>query len=212
MDDVDNVEYSAIDEQFMNQFKVFCKIRGYKIPQTDTEIIRHLKLHKMQNQKTYDSIFKLNGFSQELFPVEMSEKAGQLLENGGIYIQGYDSYIRPIVVVQVAKLIEDGDTTTQDVVSLAVFVFEFIMKYMFKTGKVQSTQLLIDCHDTNSWSMPYSMLKTVYLTINQMYQHLITGIHIVNVPTSFGCTWAVSKLFIDEQSSAKVQISPNNIP
>lgn len=54
------VESVVVEQQLISEFKVFCKINGFKIPQTDSEILRHLNTNYLNNWETYRSILLSN--------------------------------------------------------------------------------------------------------------------------------------------------------
>lgn len=47
------IESQVVEQQKVEEFKVFCKINGLKIPQTDLEILRHLEANYYNNWESY---------------------------------------------------------------------------------------------------------------------------------------------------------------
>ena len=82
-------------------FKVWCRINGLKIPDTDIEACRHLNVYKEDHQLAYGSIKYKIDFRNNHFPIKMSDNMDKLLSCGGIYVNGRDKNFRPIVIINI---------------------------------------------------------------------------------------------------------------
>lgn len=87
-----------------------------------------------------------------------------------------------------------------------------MIKYIFYPGRIENTQLVINCGLGSSvWSMPYSLIQAVISTSQMLYKSRNRAIHIVNAPKTFSVVWKVVSNFVDEFTANKVQISHSNI-
>ena len=75
------------------------------LPETESEILRHLYACDSDDARAYASIKFRIEYRDRVFPIEMTENMRVLLNSGGIYVNGRDKNFRPVVVVNFEKLI-----------------------------------------------------------------------------------------------------------
>ena len=91
--------------QMIMNFKVWALVEGYKLPAVDEEILRALYSRNWDNLKAYQSLKAKVKFQEDHFPIYFNGDIEKLLNSGGIYIHGRGRNLRPIIVVNVEKLI-----------------------------------------------------------------------------------------------------------
>lgn len=124
---------------------------------------------------------------------------------------GRDRHLRPIIVLQAAKLMSARPQPgAADVTALCVVYFEFVIKYLLKPGVVENFLMVIDCSNLSVWNMPYNMIKAVTSTIQTCYKAMSRGTFIINAPKTFSVVWQVVKYFLDAVVVQKVQITSEN--
>ena len=87
-------------------FKVWALVEGYKLPAADEEILRALYSRNWDNLKAYQSLKNKVKFKDENFPIDFNENIEKMLNLGGIYIHGRGRNLKPIMIVNVEKLIQ----------------------------------------------------------------------------------------------------------
>merc|ERR1712012_144829 len=71
------------------------------------------------------------------------EEIRPLIERGYIYVNGRDKYMRPIIVMNVRKMIDD-DVQLDDIVKLVIFNDAYLMCNAFVPGRIEQYAHVID--------------------------------------------------------------------
>jgi hypothetical protein len=82
----------------------------------------------------------------------------KIMNCGGLYIYGRDKNLRPIVICDIAKLMESKSlfgTGSQELINVCIFMLEWIEEYMFVKGRIENFILLIDCKGIGVFKAPY---------------------------------------------------------
>lgn len=135
--DEEDTYFTPVEEQFINEFKIFCKINNHKVPEVDEEILRNLYARKLNVDAAYHNIITANEYRAKEFPLKLSDNVRTMLKKGVIYLAGRDRNLRPIIVVQANLLTQEA--LTSDTTSLCIFLFEFMIKYIFVPGRIENT-------------------------------------------------------------------------
>lgn len=135
----------------------------------------------------------------------------RLLKSGIIYLNGRDKHYRPILIVKAEKFMQMKPVpNNEDLITLALWFFEFMETYMMVPGRIENVILIIDCKNLSVFSAPYGMLKAVLGVVTSQYKCKSRCIYVVNSPKTFSVVWKVVKNLIDECTAAKVNIISEN--
>jgi hypothetical protein len=74
--------------QGLVEFKIFTKLKGLKIPETDPEILRHLHACEFNNEETFKSIDTAKIYLNRTAPFKVSNNVKAMLEQGVVYLSG----------------------------------------------------------------------------------------------------------------------------
>jgi hypothetical protein len=87
-------------------FKVWCKMNDKLIPDGEEEILRHLYACDADHDKAYVSMRYKFAYHDRTFPMDFTNDMKSLLNSGGIYLHGRDKCFRPIVILNLEKILE----------------------------------------------------------------------------------------------------------
>ena len=82
---------------------------------------------------------------RETFPVSFAE-IGPILKSGFIYVSGRDNMYRPLVVLNIRRLI-DGNYPIELINSSSAFFCDFVVKKLLVPGQVENWIMIIDLND-----------------------------------------------------------------
>jgi hypothetical protein len=86
----------------------------------------------------------------------------RLLQGGSIYLNGRDKHYRPILIVKAEKFMKIMPVPAiEDLITLALWFFEFMEKHMLVPGRIENVIMIIDCKNLSVWNTPYAILKAV---------------------------------------------------
>lgn len=139
-------------------FKVWALMEGLNLPDTDEEILRSLYAKNWDNARAYESMKSKTKFQSEHYPIKFNSDISELLKSGGIYINGRDKSLRPIVILQVQHLINQKQyygANDKNLFYFIIFVMEYIDKYMLIPGRIENLVLIADCSDVGIFNAPF---------------------------------------------------------
>ena len=71
-----------------------------------------------------------------------------MLNGGGVYIHGRDKNLRPIIICNIQKLIQQKHLfgeNNKDLINLVIYLLEYMEKFMLIPGRIENFILIIDC-------------------------------------------------------------------
>ena len=167
-------------------------MQGKLLPDTDEEILRNLNCRKWDNQKAFDSMkFKVD-YQKEKFPIKFTDNMFNLMNCGGLYIYGRDKNLRPIVICDIKKLMENKDlfgSNSSDLINVCLFMLEWMETFMFVEGRVENFLLIVDCKGIGVFSAPYLIFKQVMNVIQEYAKGKIKATFCLNTEVGFGMIW-----------------------
>ena len=90
--------------------------------------------------------------------MDFNSDISELLKSGGVYINGRDKSLRPIIVLQVQHLINQKQYFGQNNLNLLyfiIFIMEYASKYMMIPGRIENLILIVDCLDVGIFNAPF---------------------------------------------------------
>ena len=132
-----------------------------------------------------------------------------MLNMGGIYIHGRGKNLRPIIIVNVDKLLEHQELFGKDnidLIYLIFFIMEYVDKFMMIPGRIENFLLIIDCLNIGVFNAPFNLFKRLMSIITDYYQCRSRQIFCLNAGTMFK-TVIWKSISVDEDTKGKVVIS-----
>ena len=96
----------------------------------------------------------------------------QLLNSGGIYINGRSKNLRPIIIINVEKILESKPFFGQnenDLIFTIIFIMEYVEKFMMVKGRIENLLLIIDCNNIGVLNAPFLLYRKVMAVITDYY-------------------------------------------
>jgi len=124
-----------------------------------------LNARKWDNQKAFDSMKFRVDFQKENFPILFTDNMFKIMNCGGLYIYGRDKNLRPIVICDIQKLLENKNLFgsekkgQSDLINVCLFMLEWMEHFMFVQGRIENFILIIDCKGVGVFNAPYLILK-----------------------------------------------------
>ena len=95
----------------------------------------------------------------------------------------------------------------EDLVSAVTILFEYILTFMLKKGKVENVIMIMDHSGVNPLTAPMWLVKHVLSTIQGQYKGMSRSIFTLNSPYAFSLIWKTVRYFIDATTASKIQIN-----
>jgi len=191
-------------EAFRQYLKEAKKVFPEWVDDKDRLILRFLQGNKFHYEKTLKSLEEHIEWRINSLPVD-SEEIEELAKSGIIYFFGRDKGYRPVLHINVKKMI-DANLPNETLVRLGIFILEFGLKNLFVAGKVETMIVVIDMTDVGTISIPVSSLKTISEMLQNNYRARLYKQYILNTPFLVKGIWAIVKGFLEEFTVAKINI------
>lgn len=112
-----------------------------------------------------------------------------------MYWHGRDVGLRPILVVNTAKIIElelEGATLTD----LAVYLLSWAIDNLMVPGRVENWVIVVDMRNVSTTSIPSEKLQSIVEAMQALYRARLYRLFIVNMPFLAYALWKVVSNFI----------------
>ena len=125
-----------------------------------------------------------------------------------MYICGRDNRFRPVVVVNVQKIVQ-LDLSIDALTNLIIYTAEHIIHNVFVPGKIENWVLVVDLANIGIFALPLSKLKQLLSILGNNYRAKMFRFYVVNAP------WSVSVLYtflatLDKKTQKKVLLSKDS--
>mmetsp|Transcript_28954 Transcript_28954/g.38590 ORF Transcript_28954/g.38590 Transcript_28954/m.38590 type:complete len:183 (+) Transcript_28954:369-917(+) len=142
--------------QFINRIK-------YPVPDeyrtSDRLMYRLLAAEKNDHTKTLNRMIEHGTWLRETYPIDIASIA-HVLKSGFLYVSGRDYKYRPIVILNVRKLV-DYNYDTDIIAAASAFFCDFIVKKLLVPGRVENWIMIIDLNDIGMTSLPVKKVKSI---------------------------------------------------
>lgn len=99
-------------------------------------------------------------FLSENCPIAVGGELVDLLKGGVCYVYGRDKNLRPLVFIDVLKLLE-AQLSVLSLTSLAFFIMEYINKYLLVTERIENLNVIFDMTNIGVTSFPFASVTEV---------------------------------------------------
>ena len=144
------------------------------------------------------------------FPLKVTHKTFELINNGCSYICGRDRLYRPIVVTRPAVYnnMPHPQPTVNETLAAIIMTHFFIRKHMFCPGHVENVVQIMDLSGNSV--VPWGLMKEIIMFMPKLNKGRVRTFYVINCPTSVKYIWATVRYFVDENTQNKVQFSNSN--
>lgn len=135
----------------------------YPVPEeyrTDDRLMfRLLAAEKYDHAKTLHHMIEHSRWRRETFPVSYSMIAA-ILKSGFLYVCGRDKNFRPILILNVRKIV-DVDYSIEVINAASAFFCDFVMRKLLIAGVVENWIMIIDLNDVGMTSLPVKKVQAI---------------------------------------------------
>lgn len=129
------------------------------------------------------------------------------LKMGFAYFPGRDSAFRPWLILRLKVIAEAKHWSSQRILNLCVYSWEFACRYLFIPGKVETLNVVVDCEGVGLTTLPKDKLITVIgFAGSPAYPGRLNQLFIVNPPPFFSSMIGFIKAFMAEADRKKLQV------
>lgn len=123
---------------------------------------------------------------------------------GMFYMVGRDSHYRPIIVIDVEKIVQSR-ITEEECLLVQTYFFEYVMRHCFIPGQVESWVAIID---TNHQSMSdlLGAVKAAFAFLSDTYRMRLYQCYSCRITLTIRMIWAVVQKFLDPETVNKIQL------
>ena len=138
-------------------------------------------------------------YCKDHFPITVGNDFQNLLTSGLIYIHGRDRSLRPFLIVNSKKLVllQNNQTNEQSLINLAIFIVEYVIKYILVPERIENFNVIIDMTGISVRNFPKETFSNILGTLTKIYQCKINQIFCLNTPISFSIYLSTFSLGID---------------
>ena len=199
------------EETHLNDFRNFLKVKNFSLPDGyDDEnrlVLRFLQGLKWDYQKTYDEILEHAQFRSQL-DLDF-EHYRQELELGVIYGCRRDKNMRPIIIVNVRRMI-DSRISIERLVAVTNFFFEYVIQHAMVPGAIESWTAIFDLKDVGVTEIPKDRIQPLINNMTKNYRGRLFRFFAVDVTWVVRQLWKFAHRFVDEFTNKKLTIYGDN--
>ena len=125
------------------------------------------------------------------------------------YWYGRDKSNRPILVVDVARLIRrinNQSASLAPVEAELVNVLDFFVEKLCVPGHVEQLVVIVDLKNCDTWDAPIEFTQKCAKTLSSYFRSRLNKLFVINTPLLFYTFWRMIKVFVPPRTVAKVNI------
>jgi hypothetical protein len=128
---------------------------------------------------------------------------------GIIYTFGHDRRLRPVLILNGAKIIE-RDLQPAELLKLCYYVLEDIKRTLMCPGKVETWVIIIDLANVPLNQLPMSSFKNVMKGLTRHYCCTLHRLYVVNASSLITGIWRFVQYFLEDVTRKKIVICAEN--
>ena len=151
------------EEQKLQDFMQYINRIRYPLPDeyrnNDRLMYRILAGDKYDHAKALQHMIVHSRWLRETYPINLGDIA-PVLKSGMLYVSGRDYKYRPILILNVRRLIE-SNFETEIIASATAFFCDFVVKKLLIPGRIENWIMIIDLNDVGMTSLPVKKVKSI---------------------------------------------------
>ena len=145
----------------------------------------------------------------ETFPINV-DPMKEYLKQGIVYAYKRDKGFRPIIVINVERLIQ-SKIIDKDLVSMSDYFLDFIINECMVPSKVENWTCIIDLNNVGLTQIPKSLLQSMISSMQRNYRGRMFRLYAVNVHWLVRGLWTIAKNMVDEFTLTKMNMLGSDI-
>ena len=141
---------------------------------------------------------------RETFPVSF-DLIGEIMKSGILYLCGRDIMYRPVIILNVRKII-NGKFSEESLNAVAAFFFTFVEKKFLIPGRVENWIMIIDLNDVGMMNLPMKRIEAVGKMVQRHYAGRLFRQFVINMGFMLRKSSSLFLNFLDEASQLKINL------
>jgi hypothetical protein len=192
----------------MEEFRKYAEDNHLVLPKwTDDDhrvLLRFLQGNNFVIKKTAESLLShVHWRETELIINEALAKS--LLPYGLIYFYGRDRMYRPVLILNIRKIL-DMKMPLDDVKNLLLYVIEWGIKNMLLPGKVEAYSVIVDLTKVGVFEIPVGMLQNMVRILQNNYRGRMYKFFLFNAPMLIKGIYTLVKPLLEKFTQEKVNV------
>ena len=197
-------EFEDEEKDRLKEFDMHLEGNSLKLPSEYTfrDIYRFLQAEHFDGKKTYDAIIEHKSFMEKHLPPNI-DGLEKLHESGIFYICNRDKWFRPVIVLDLGKLLK-SEMEEDDILRYTIYIIEWAIKNALVPGRVENWFVIIDWANLGFIKIPRGKMRKVINTMRNMYRGRLYRIAMINVSFMLRAILSAVHAFIDEFIAKKM--------
>jgi len=195
------------EEMIMNEVRALMAKKGMEKPDWLDDhrriLLRLIECGHRKPKKVLKFIEQYAEWRTRQLPVPREEVAAPI-DAGCFYVHGRDRQFRPIVILDVRKLMQMG-LTPEQTLRLNYFLLEWVVEHLLRPGKVETWDIIMDLSDVPLKEIPMKPLKTMMKSLTVFYCCCLFKTYILNPAPVINTLWKIVQFFLDSQTRQKIR-------
>ena len=195
----------------MEDFRSFLRVKELTLPpgydDENRMVLRFLQGLKWDYQKTYDEIvahsewIKTQNFDYDAFKED--------LELGVIYGVRRDKNMRPVIIVNVRRMI-DSQISVDRLIAVTNFFLMYVIEHAMIPGAIESWTCIFDLKDVGVTEIPKDRIQPLVNNMTKNYRGRLFRFYATDVTWVVRQLWKLAHRFVDEFTNKKLLIFGDN--
>lgn len=156
-------------------------------------MLRYLQAEKFDYEKSMVAIFEHFEWLGKTFPMDpeapQSHKWYRLANIGFLYVCKRDKKGRPVIVMNVEKIIQNDSIDLNDLLNYCNYFFTFCIQKLMVPGLVETWIIIVDLNNVGATSIPLSKVKAIIDNGSKNFRGRMFRQYTINA------SWLVRKAF-----------------
>ena len=174
----------------------------------ETQKMRFLQGNEWDIAKTMDSLKEFSKWKKSRHSDVNLTPTRRSNEFDFAYWYGSDKGMRPVLVLEVARLVRR--ISSQASIGLIegdlVKILEFFVEKLCVPGHVEQLVVIVDLKNCDTWDAPIEFTQRCAKTLSSYFRSRLNKLFIINTPLLFYTFWRMIKIFVPPRTVAKVNI------
>lgn len=167
-------------------------------------MMRLLAAEKYDHSKALHHIIEHSTWLRQTYPVSFSF-IGDILKSGFLYVSGRDYKYRPVVILNVRKIV-DVEYPIDVINASTAFFCDFVVKKLLIPGKVENWIMLIDLNDVGMTSLPVKKVQAIVGMTQKHFGGRLFRQFCVNMGFMMRKSSSIFLNFVDDITQQKISV------
>lgn len=200
-------EFDEMEKQKLQEFEELLKRDQITLPPwwNKQETLRWCYSKRLDLPQSLSLFKNYLNWSQDPKYHKLTPEGLEALKKGVVYQLGRDSKMRPIMIVDVRKIV-DYQMDVDHFINAMVHVLEVIRMKMYLPGHVENNIVIIETDSMSLFNVPLGHLQGIISTASNNYPESLAKMYILNPSFILRTSWNLVKNMMEAETSDKISI------